>query len=102
MGMCKNKFKFLIAALDSLKKIDSLIKQYATDARHQIPGCGPEMTMIQIQLSNIAGVTQYNEQVCDDDLVITRNCGKLESPGLKIIQLLDVASIALWGIWRAR
>ena len=73
-----------------------MIKQYATDARHQIPGCGLEMTivpMIQIQLSNNAGVTQYNEQVCDDDLVITWNCGKLESPGFKIIQLLDVVSM---------
>ena len=46
--------------------------------------------MIQIQLSNNAGVTQYNEQVCDDDLVITWNCGKLESPGFKIIQLLII------------
>ena len=79
-----------------------MTKQYTTDARHQIPGCGLEMTMIQIQLSNIAGVTQYNEQVCHDDLVITWNCGKLESPGLKIIQLLDVVSIALWGSRRTR
>ena len=85
-----------IAALDTLKKIAALIKQYATDARHQIPGCGLEMTivsMIQIQLSNNAGVTQYNEQVCDDDLVITWNCGKLESPGFKIIQLWDIVSM---------